>query len=47
MAKEIGALRYFECSAKEEIGVGAIFQFAAKHAIKSKSKRQRDNCKLF
>ncbi|KAJ3160290.1 GTP-binding protein Rho1 [Irineochytrium annulatum] len=45
IAKEIGAKKFFECSARSGEGVSEIFQFAAKVALKS-SKGNSHSCKM-
>lgn len=48
MAKRIGALHYFECSAKTGEGVAEIFDYVAKVAYKLKDRRRSKNgdCKF-
>ncbi|KAJ3316558.1 GTP-binding protein Rho1 [Blyttiomyces sp. JEL0837] len=45
-ANEIGAKRYFECSAKTGEGVLELFTFAAKLAMKNRKRKMRSPCKM-
>ncbi|KAJ1541005.1 GTP-binding protein Rho1 [Cladochytrium tenue] len=44
VAAEVGAKRYFECSAKANDGVREIFEYAGKLVARSRRRRGRGGC---
>lgn len=46
-AMDIGAKKYFECSAKTGEGVDEIFTYAAKLAVRSRKRMRGGQCSLF
>ncbi|RKP10267.1 RhoA protein [Thamnocephalis sphaerospora] len=44
MAREIGALRYMECSARTRVGVEEVFELAARASLSSRMQRLRRQC---
>ena len=47
MAKEIGAVKYLECSALTQRGLKVIFDEAVRAVLSPKSRKRRRFCKLF